>query len=75
MFCGRVSIVVLVFLIIFENIHGEECDDQWINSHMHLCYKQHIHPTFDLSSNANGYFLEGNLLCQFVFSLCIFIIS
>lgn len=45
---------------------NSECDDQFVNIHMNECYRKHIDQSFDVTSNINGYFVEGNILCQFV---------
>ncbi len=49
-----------------EYIQNAKCDETLVNMHMHKCYKENIDSTIDVTSPENAYFMDGNLLCEFV---------
>jgi len=52
---------------------NEKCDENTVNLHMLRCYQEHIDSNIDATSAENAYYMEGSLLCQFVFLLFVVI--
>lgn len=54
--------------VLGKTILNEKCDENTVNLHMLRCYQEHIDSNIDVTSPENAYYMEGSLLCQFVFS-------
>ena len=68
---GKFSLIFkdssLIGKCIGEEYLNKKCDEDTVNMHMLQCYKEYIDQTVDITSPENAFYMEGSLLCQFVF--------